>query len=180
MKLFDKQKEKIKYSPIKLFDLRKVFFPKNFYEKYSYLGSVPWEEDDTIFKAIRPLVLLMDLKAKPWWCPRWFLRLLNLLGNDNSIVRVRSTKFSNLFGKLTKNYRFLDYKTKWAEYDLRISIAGDDELWFMVESIEEKFYNDGRENYIKKYLSEKDPNIDYRFYSLKDLEKRYEELTPKY
>lgn len=173
-------KNKYKFPKIKLSELRPVFFPKSFYEKYSYLGSVPWKEDGDIFKVMRPLVLLMDLKAKPRWSPRWFLRLLNLLGNDNSIVRVRNIKLSDLFRKLTKGYRIFDYKTKWAEYDLRISIAGDEELWYMVDSIEQKFYNDGRENYLKKYLGERDPKSDYRFYSLKDLEKRYEELSPKY
>jgi len=140
---------KYKYPPIKLRELRQVFFPKGFYEKYSYLGCIPYNENCDIFKVVRQLVLLMDLKARPWWCPRWFLRLLNLLGNDNSVVRVRNIKLSDLFRKLTKGYRFWDYKTKWTEYDLRISILGDDELWYLVDAVEDKFYRDGEKKHLR-------------------------------
>jgi hypothetical protein len=137
-----KKKTRVKFSPVKWEDIKKVFFPKNFYEKYKYLGSVPWSEEGKIFKAMRPLVLLMDLKARPWWCPRWFLRFLHLFGSDNSIVRVRNFTLHNLEKKLTGGYMIWDYKTKWSEYDLRISIAGDEELMYLTDSIEEKFYRD--------------------------------------
>lgn len=173
-------KDKYKFPTIKLSELRPVFFPKGFYEKYNYLGTIPYNENGTIYKAMRPLVLLMDLKAKPWWCPRWFLRLLNLLGNDNSIVRVRNMWLSDLFRKLTKGYKVFDYKTKWSEYDLRISIAGDDELSYMTDLIEEKFYRDGRKKDLVNKLSKIDSKTNYEFYSLDNLEKKFEELSPKY
>lgn len=166
--------------PIKLIELRKVFFPKDFYEKYNYLGSIPWKEDGDILKVLRPLIILMDLKAKPWWCPRWFLRLLNLLGNDNSLVRVRNIRLSNLFTKITNGYRFWDYKTKWSDYDLRITIAGDDELWYLVDSIEQKYYKDGRKNFLIDKLTNLDPKTNYQLLSFTDLEKKDEELSPKY
>ncbi len=51
-------------------DIRAVFFPKDFYEKYQYLGSIPYGNGD-IFKAMEPLVIFMDYKAKPKYCPRW-------------------------------------------------------------------------------------------------------------
>ena len=73
--------------------IRAVFFPKDFYETYRYLGSVPSEyknSNNDIFYAMRPLVIYLDYLARPWWCPMWFLRLLHLFGNDNSIIRVRS------------------------------------------------------------------------------------------
>jgi len=174
------KKNEVKFPPIKFEELRVVFFPKNFHEKYSYLGCIPRKEDVDIFKAVKPLVLIMDLKAKPFWCPRWVLRLFNLLGNDNSIVRVRNIKISNLFSKLTKKYRFYDYKTKWSDYDLRISIAGDEELFYLSDSIEEKFYNVGRKDFLKQFLSKRDPKTDYNYYSLKELEMKFEELSPKY
>ena len=50
-------------------DVRAVFFPKNFCEKFRYLGSVAYRESGKIFKAMEPLVIFMDNKAKPWWCP---------------------------------------------------------------------------------------------------------------
>ena len=104
---------------IELDDVREIFFPKNFTEKYGYLGSVPYNPKSDIFKAILPLVLAMDYEAKPKWCPRWVLRFLHIFGNDKSIVRVRNRFLHNLSNKLTKGITFYDYKTKWQNYDLR-------------------------------------------------------------
>lgn len=124
-------------------DLRVVFFPLTFYEKYSYLGSIPWKEDGDIFKAMEPLVIFMDYKAKPKWCPRWFLRFLHLFGNDNSIVRVRNWRLHNLSKRLTKGYMIVDYKTKWEWYDLRISIHGTKQMNDLSDAIEDRFYKEG-------------------------------------
>ena len=60
---------------IELDDLRYIFFPKG-YEKYGYLGMIPYNQDSDIGKAMFPLILAMDYEAKPKWCPRWFLRFL--------------------------------------------------------------------------------------------------------
>lgn len=128
---------------ITLDDIRAVFFPKNFYERYHYLGSVPYNELGDIFKAMEPLVIFMDYKAKPWWCPRWFLRFLHLFGMDNSIVRVRNRALSNLLQRITKGCLIVDYKTKWQDYDLRISIHGSNQMQDLADSIEHKFYSDG-------------------------------------
>ncbi len=38
-------------------DIREIFFPQTFEEKYSYLGSVPYNEDSELFKAMYPLIL---------------------------------------------------------------------------------------------------------------------------
>ena len=103
-------------------DLRYIFFPKG-YEKYGYLGMIPYDKGSDIGKAMFPLILAMDYEAKPKWCPRWFLRFLEVFGNDKSIVRVRNRKLSNLHRKLTKGILMWDYKTKWYHYDLRISIS---------------------------------------------------------
>lgn len=137
-------------------DLREVFFPKDFNEKYGYLGYVYASETSDAGKVIRPLVLAMDRKAKSWWCPRWFLRLLDLLGNDKSIVRVRNRGLSNLFRKLTKGYRFIDWKTKWEWYDLRISIHGCKELQDMADQIERDYYDSGKRKDTLVELMEQD------------------------
>jgi hypothetical protein len=124
--------------------IRAVFFPKNFNEKYRYLGSVPWNNkggDSAMFYAIEPLVVYMDYLAKPWWCPRWFLRFLHLFGNDNSIVRVRNRKLSDLQRRITKGLMIWDYKTKWSEYDLRISELGPEKVYDLARAIEDRFYN---------------------------------------
>ena len=142
MKLFRGKKYKyIHTRDIYLDDIRAVFFPKNFWEKYRYLGIVPYKEEGRIFDALLPLVLLMDYDSKPGWCPRWFLRFLHLFGNDNSVVKVRNWKLHRLFTKLTKNNRLLDYKTKWSDNDLRIHAYGSERVMNLADDIERGFYS---------------------------------------
>ena len=133
-------KNKAYLQKITLKDIRVIFFPKNFYEKYSYLGSVPYKGEKSMLHA---LTIAMDHEAKPKWCPRWFLRFLNLLGCDNSIVRVRNKHAYHLFMKLTKGIRIWDYKTKWTDYDLRISIVGPEHLQDLAQAIELYTYTEG-------------------------------------
>jgi hypothetical protein len=162
---------------ITLDDLRAVFFPKDFYEKYRYLGSVPGREEGAIFKAMEPLVVFMDYKAKPKWCPRWFLRFLQLFGNDNSIVRVRNRRLSNLKRKLTKSIQLTDYKTKWEWYDLRISICGTDQMYDLSDAIEHRFYNKGRREELADEIKELDPNTKYdKGYTIDSLKNELERL----
>ena len=161
-------------------DIRAVFFPKDFHEKYRYLGSVPWNEEGDIFKAMEPLVIYMDSKAKRWWCPRWVLRFLHLFGSDNSIVRVRNFTLHNLGKRLTKGIFMVDYKTKWHWYDLRISIYGNEEMNWLSDAIEYKFYRDGRKKDLIERLKDISPGRDYSFWSLNDLEKEWENLQPNY
>jgi len=125
---------------ITLKDIRVIFFPKNFYEKYSYLGSVPHKDEKSMLHA---LTIAMDYEAKPKWCPRWFLRFLYLFGCDNSIIRVRNKHAYHLFMKLTKGIRIWDYKTKWTDYDLRISITGPEHLQDLAQAIELYTYTNG-------------------------------------
>jgi hypothetical protein len=146
---------------IKWDDIRAVFFPNSFYEKYKYLGSVPWKESGDIFKAMEPLVIFMDNKAKPWWCPRWFLRFLHLFGSDNSIVRVRNRVLSNLLQRITKGYLIFDYKTKWQSYDLRISVYGNRQMQDLSDAIESKFYDDGVRVHLYEQILELDPDTKY-------------------
>lgn len=160
--------------------VRAVFFPKNFHEKYHYLGSIPWKEDSELFLAMEPLVIFMDHKAKPWWCPRWVLRFLHLFGNDNSIVRVRNRTLANLSDKLTKGLMIVDYKTKWQWYDLRISIYGNKQMHWLADAIEEKFYKDGRREDVYLKIKQLDPTtkftVGHTFDSLNNELERLEEL----
>ena len=50
---------------ITLDDLREVFFPKDFNEKYGYLGYIYASESSDAGNVIRPLIIAMDKKAKP-------------------------------------------------------------------------------------------------------------------
>lgn len=148
---------------ITLNDIRAVFFPKTFHEKYRYLGSVPWKDkfSGDLFDAMEPLVIFMDNKAKPWWCPRFVLRFLHLFGDDNSIVRVRNRRLSNLKHKLTKGYSIMDYKTKWHWYDLRISLHGTKQMQDLADAIEAKYYDEGCREDLAKQIKDLDPNTKY-------------------
>ena len=157
-------------------DLRYIFFPKDFAEKYGYLGTSVWNEDSVYFKALYPLVLALDYEAKPKWCPRWFLRFLDVFGNDKSIVRVRNHKLSNLHRSLTKGIHFWDWKTKWSDYDLRISISGPKHLQNLADDIERGFYKRGREEELVEQIKKLDPSASIIWGSIERLEKQLEEL----
>ena len=161
---------------IGLDDLRYIFFPKNFADKYGYLGTSVWNEESRYFKALYPLVLALDYEAKPKWCPRWFLRFLHVFGSDKSIVRVRNRRLHNLERKLTKGIAFVDWKTKWSEYDLRISIHGPKHLQDLADDIESGFYNRGRQEELVEQIKAIDPNARIIWGSVKRLEKQLEEL----
>lgn len=158
-------------------DIRKVFFPRNFYEKYQYLGSVPYNEAGPIFEAMEPLVIFMDYKAKPWWCPRWFLRFLHLFGMDNSIVRVRNRFLSKLTEKITGYIMLMDYKTKWQVYDLRISVVGDRQVQNLADAIESRYYEVGYRTDLVEKLKELDPDTKYNSgYTLSSMKAELERL----
>lgn len=172
-----KKRKYIHTMDITLNDIRAVFFPFTFNEKYKYLGSVPWKESGEIFQAMEPLVIFMDSKAKPWWCPRFVLRFLHLFGDDNSIVRVRNRFLSNLKQKITKGYTLVDYKTKWEWYDLRISVYGSKQMQDLADAIEAKFYEDGRRIDLADQIKDLDPNTKFnKGYTIKTLQEELDRL----
>jgi hypothetical protein len=156
-------------------DLRYIFFPSKL-ERYGYLGITFYKEDSEYYKAIYPLVLAMDYEAKPYWCPRWFLRFLHVFGNDKSIVRVRNRRLSNLHRKLTKGFQFWDWKTKWSHYDLRISISATQHLQELARYIEDGFYSRGRQKELVEQIKKIDPNAYIIWGSIERLEKQLEKL----
>lgn len=163
---------------IELEDLRYIFFPKGF-EKYGYLGTQIWNEKSSYFKALYPLVLALDYEAKPKWCPRWFLRFLHVFGSDKSIVRVRNWTLHNLLRKLTNGIAFVDWKTKWQDYDLRISIHGPKNLQDLADDIEHGFYSRGRQEELVAEIKRLDPNASIIWGSIDRLEKQLEKLQNK-
>jgi len=163
---------------IKLDDLRYIFFPKGF-EKYGYLGTYLYNEDGAYFNALYPLVLAMDYEAKPKFCPRWFLRFLHVFGSDRSIVRVRNWSLHDLLRKLTKGIGFIDWKTKWESYDLRISIHGPKHLQDLADDIESGFYSRGAQEELVAKIKQLDPNAGIIWGSVDRLKKQLEELESK-
>jgi len=164
---------------IRFKDVWAVFFPKNFAEKYRYLGTSVWREDSEYYKALFPLVLALDYEAKPKWCPRWFLRFLHLFGSDNSVVRVRNRRLHNLSKKLTGGIMFVDWKTKWTSYDLRISIWAPEHLQELASAIEDRFYSRGRQTELRDQIIAIDPTRNPIWGSISRLEKELEELQDK-
>jgi hypothetical protein len=118
----------------------------------------------------------MDYEAKPKLCPRWFLRFLDVFGNDMSIVRVRNFTLYELHRKLTKGIRFIDWKTKWNDYDLRISISAPKHLQDLAEDIESGTYSRGRQQELLAEIKTIDPNANPIMGSVSRLEKELEKL----
>jgi len=108
--------------------IRSVFFPLNFKEKYQYLGNVPSEEDEDLFRSMYPLVLAMDYEAKPNWCPRWFLRFLYNFSDGR--LRI----------KLTSGIELGKCNAAWDYYRLQISLNGPRHIHELARAIEDKFY----------------------------------------
>lgn len=111
-------------------DVLECFYPKRGNE-YTYLGYAYYnvKENRTLSKHSEFLLYFfkqVDKVARPFWCPRFILRLLNLFGNDNSIIRVRNRTLHNLFNKITKHIRITD--TKWKYDSFRIYGSFTDEL----------------------------------------------------
>jgi hypothetical protein len=170
-----RNKGRIYTRDIKLDDLRYIFFPKGFEEKYGYLGTSVSEKSH-YFNILSPLILAMDYEAKPKLCPRWFLRFLDVFGNDMSIVRVRNFTLYELHRKLTKGIRFIDWKTKWNDYDLRISISAPKHLQDLAEDIESGTYSRGRQQELLAEIKTIDPNANPIMGSVSRLEKELEKL----
>ena len=160
---------------IELDDFRYIFFPSKL-EKWGYLGITFYKEDSVYFKALYPLVLAMDYEAKPKWCTRWFLRFLHVFGSDRSIVRVRNWTLHNLLRKLTKGIAFIDWKTKWQDYDLRISIHAPQHIQDLADWIERGFYERGRQDELIEEIKALDPNASIIRGSISRLEKQLKEL----
>jgi hypothetical protein len=105
---------------ITLGDVLQCFFPKRGYE-YNYLGYAYYhvKDDGSIIpgeQIIKEFLQQVDRVARPKLCPRFVLHLLNLFGNDKSIVRMRSLRLANWFSRLTKGIRITDMKWKYDSF----------------------------------------------------------------
>jgi hypothetical protein len=69
-----------------------------------------------------------------------------------------------------------DYKTKWSDYDLRISISGDVEMWRLATSIENKFNEDGYRKDLIKQIKKYEPEFNEPYLITKELEEKLGEL----
>ena len=77
---------------------------------------------------------------------------------DNSIVRVRNWFLSKLAEKITGYIMLMDYKTKWKDYDLRISVIGNRQVQNLADAIESRYYEVGYRRDLADQIKELDPN----------------------
>jgi hypothetical protein len=77
---------------------------------------------------------------------------------------------------LTKGISFWDWKTKWSNYDLRISISAPRHLQNLANDIEHGFYNRGRQKELVEQIKELDSNASIIWGSIKRLEEQLELL----
>jgi len=140
---------KVVLQDITLYKVFRCFFPTR-HEKHHYLGITwnPYDENSHMYNVIEEFIVYVDSIARPERCPKFFLRLLHLFGNDNSICRVRNRYLSDLHHHILNNIMIMDIKTKWDEYDIRIYGHFPDNIHKRIEEIEDEFYQ----------LSTKDPN----------------------
>ena len=131
--------QKVKFQKIKFKQIWKCFFPGDY--KYSYLGYTynPYEKGTKEYAIIQKFIIDVDKIARPKYCPKFILRLLQLFGNDNSIVRLRNRRFSEWLRKILKGIMITDLKTKWDEYDIRIYGYFPKEIDEKIEEIEKLF-----------------------------------------
>ena len=122
----------------------KCVFPERGFE-YDYLGYAWYNinKDGTLSatnRLLRGFFKQVDKVARPWWCPRFVLRLLHLFGSDNSIVRVRNWKLHNLELRLTKGIAITD--TKWKYDSFRIYGNFTEELYQLAADTCKKIENE--------------------------------------
>ena len=104
--------------------------------RYMGYGFNIFKEGTEGYEYIEAFFRYVDSKMRPWWCPKTVLRLLYLLGNDNSIIRVRWWWAHNLYRKITKGILITDVKTKWDT--LRVYGWFTHEIYCAVEDLEKK------------------------------------------
>jgi hypothetical protein len=85
----------------------------------------------------------------------------------------------DLLRKLTKGIGFIDWKTKWDAYDLRISVLAPKHLQDLADDIEHGFYSRGKQEELVDEIKKLDPNASIIWGSVDRLAKQLEELENK-
>lgn len=75
--------------------------------------------------------------------------------------------------------RFIDYKTKWNDYDLRISISATKHLQDLADDIEHGYYSRGKQKELVDEILALDPNAGIIWGSIERFEKQLEKLENK-
>jgi hypothetical protein len=108
------------------------FFP-NEYTEFIYLGNIDYlfEKNTEEYNIIRDFILVVDRNARPKWCPKWFLRLLELYKDNNSTI-------DKLHNKITKNIRIMYMHTVHHSHNVIIYGYFSPEIKYSIEILKEK------------------------------------------
>ena len=74
---------------------------------------------------------------------------------------------------------FVDWKTKWHDYDLRISIHAPEHLQNLADDIESGFYSRGKQKELVEQILKLDSKASIIWGSIERFEKQLEELENK-
>jgi hypothetical protein len=75
--------------------------------------------------------------------------------------------------------RFIDYKTKWSEYDLRISIQAPEYLQDLADDIENGYYTRGYRKELIQEILQLDPDAKHIWGTIDQLRERIIALEEK-
>lgn len=112
------------------------FYP-NEYTEFIYLGHVDYlfEKETKEYNIIKDFILVVDGAARPKWCPKWFLRLLELYKDNNSLA-------NKLHNKITKGIRIMNMSVVDHSYDILIYGYFNPEIKYKIEKIKEELLNE--------------------------------------
>jgi len=131
-------KSKLLYYKKLLLDIWACFFPNEF-NYYSYLGfclNIYVNSKSNEHKLLNTIFKLIDNEAKPKWCPRWFLRLLNLFGNQY----IKNKRISGVLNGLLKGIRIANIRTKYHTNDISIDGTFPDPLDCWIKGLEDEIF----------------------------------------
>jgi hypothetical protein len=108
------------------------FFP-NEHTEFIYLGNIDYlfKKNTEEYNIVKDFILIVDEAARPKWCPKWFLRLLELYKNDNLTI-------NKLHNKITKDIRITNMSTIYHSYDIIIYGYFNPEIKYCLENLKEK------------------------------------------
>lgn len=112
------------------------FYP-NERTEFIYLGHIDYlfEKETKEYNIIKSFILTVDKAARPKWCPKWFLRLLELYRDNNPTAY-------KLHNKLTKGIRIIDMGVVNHSYDIIIYGYFNPEIKYKIEIIKEELLNE--------------------------------------
>jgi len=84
------------------------------YKKYQYLGYIYPRVSKHWVPIVEEMLVKIDKQIKPWYIPRFLLNIMHYWATGNSVVRMRSLFWYNLFHKFIPII-IIDIRDEYAE-----------------------------------------------------------------